>query len=81
MQTFLMKKKINDDGSVTIIVWVKQDGIDTSKEDINKIHEDVSTTVKENNPDAKSFIFSDGSITSFGHILVPFLGFLVMLFV
>jgi hypothetical protein len=73
-------KEENPDGTTTYLFTFNRDGMPPSFDDPNKANDEVSTTVKESHPNAVSMIYEGPK--SFATILVlPFMGFLIMLFI
>jgi len=73
-------KKVNADGSVSYTFWVDKDGIPEGK-NADQVNDDIGSKAKDSDPNAVSFVLSDGTpVKSFGHILAPFLGLLSLIF-
>jgi len=65
-------------GKFTYTIWVKKEGIPEGKT-ANDVNSDVSTEAKKSDPDAVSYVLSDGSVTqSFANVLVPFIGLIAL---
>jgi hypothetical protein len=74
------EKQTNSDGTFTYTVWVKKEGIPEGRtaDDVNN---DVGTKARESDPNAASYVLSDGTPQGFGHIVLPcFLGLLSLIF-
>jgi hypothetical protein len=77
---FFYTKVQNADGSITYVFFSNRDGLPTTIDDPTKVNNEVSSTVKESHPNAVSMIYA-GDHSSFAKILVPIMGFLVILFI
>jgi hypothetical protein len=75
------EKKQNADGTYTYTVWVNRDGIPEGKT-VDDVNNDVGSKARESDPNAVSFVLSDGTPQKgFGHIVLPcFLGLLSLIF-
>jgi len=70
----------NNDGTVTYTMWVKKEGIPAGKS-ADDVNNDVSSESKKSDPNAASYVLSDGTpMTSFGFVLAPLFGLLSIVF-
>jgi len=74
-----ISKVSNANGSVTYTIWVQKDGIPPSS-NANTVNNAVETQAKQSDPNASSYVLSDGTPMSFGNILAPVVGLLSVVF-